>query len=135
MLPDMELAVTKTVDGLARFIDFSDDEIDEIKHAVIEVCINAQEHSMSRDRRLFLYFKVTPDRLLIQVTDRGRGFKPEEVEIPSIEKKMFSNTKKRGWGLQLIRHFMDQIRIDSGEQGTTVTMIKFSGSGKESKNG
>jgi len=40
MIPDMELAVTKTIDGLRRFIELTDDHIDEVKHAIIEACIN-----------------------------------------------------------------------------------------------
>jgi serine/threonine-protein kinase RsbW len=136
MIPDMELAVTKTVDGLAGFIHFSNDQIDEIKHAIIEACMNATEHSHSKDRRLYLSFKVLRNQMQIQVEDRGSGFNPGNVENPSIEKKIFKNARKRGWGLKLISNFMDHVEIISSASGTIVTMIKFAGvNRKEAANG
>ncbi|MFC1527065.1 ATP-binding protein [Candidatus Latescibacterota bacterium] len=31
---------------------------------------------------------------------------------------------KRGWGLELMGQFMDDVRIESGPEGTTLTMTK-----------
>jgi serine/threonine-protein kinase RsbW len=127
MIPDMELAVTKTVESLGRFIPFSSDQIDEIKHAIIEACINAFEHSCSSDCRIILNFKVGPHKLTVQVTDRGKGFDPATVEDPKIEEKLFREARKRGWGLKLIKHLMDEVTINSSRNGTAVTMVKYTG--------
>ena len=32
--------------------------------------------------------------------------------------------QKRGWGLEIIREMMDEVDIDSGDDGTTITMLK-----------
>ncbi|MBN1550404.1 ATP-binding protein [bacterium] len=128
MLPDMELAVSKTVDALSEFIRFKPDQVDEIKHAIIEAFVNASEHSRSTDQKIYLTFRVYRNKLSIQVTDKGIGFDPESVEEPRIEQKLFKNTRKRGWGLTLIKNFMDSVSIHSGPQGTTITMAKYAAS-------
>ena len=32
--------------------------------------------------------------------------------------------QKRGWGLEIIREMMDEVDVDSGDEGTTITMLK-----------
>ncbi len=124
MILDMELAVSKTAEALAAFLNFSTDETDEMKHAVIEACINSIEHSESEDCKIYLRFRLFSDRIEIQVTDHGKGFNVQEVEEPDIEKKLKSGSRKRGWGLKLIQHLMDEVLIQKESPGTTVMMVK-----------
>ncbi len=122
MLPDMELAVSKTAESLAELIDFNKNQVDEIKQALIEACINAMEHSRSRDRRIFLHFKLFAHKLQVTVSDLGEGM---DVEV--VEKKRKRNNEgltKRGWGLKLIEHYMDDVEIESGKNGTKLIMTK-----------
>ena len=53
-----------------------------------------------------------------------RGDLPEEIRDPKIEEKLTAS-RKRGWGLKIIRGLMDEVSIDSGPDGTTVRMSKF----------
>ena len=39
--------------------------------------------------------------------------------------KTFSNHRKRGWGLQIIKSLMDDVDITSGEWGTRIVMRKY----------
>ena len=55
--------------------------------------------------------------------DTGIGFSPGGIEEPQIEDKLKA-TRKRGWGLKIIRGLMDQVEIRSGADGTTVIMSK-----------
>ena len=48
MLPDMEIAASKTATALAEFMEMSSDKIDEVRMAVVEACIN----SLSIARRM-----------------------------------------------------------------------------------
>jgi anti-sigma regulatory factor (Ser/Thr protein kinase) len=57
------------------------------------------------------------------VHDRGVGFAVSEVEEPKIEAKL-KGSRKRGWGLKIIQGLMDEVRILSGTNGTTVVMSK-----------
>ena len=134
MIPDMELAVTKTLDGLVKFISLSPDQFDEVRHAIIEACVNASEHSKSKDRKIYLRFFVEPARLRIDVADYGLGFDPNSVEEPDIRNKLFKNERKRGWGLKLIQHFMDEVVIQSSPEGTEITMTKYARDKKEAVN-
>jgi len=122
VLPDMELAATKTAEVVSKHMGLNDDQAAEINMALIEACINAFEHSES-DKQIEIHFKIKDDLLEIQVTDKGIGFDKSKVAIPKIEEKLGSDYK-RGWGLQLIKELMDTVKFESTEKGTTVTMTK-----------
>jgi len=128
MLPDMEIAASKTATAMAEFMRMNPDRIDEVRQAVVEACINAFEHSHSPDSKVYLTFEVLgdtePEALRITVRDTGVGFAPEDVEEPSLGQKLKA-PRKRGWGLKIIRSFMDEVEIHSGADGTTVVMIKW----------
>ena len=128
MLPDMEIAASKTVTALAEYMEMSPDSIDEVRMAVVEACINAFEHSKSPEGKVLLTFsvlgKAEPEKLQIRIEDSGVGFKPGSIEDPKIENKLTAK-RKRGWGLKIIRSLMDEVDIQSGENGTTVIMSKY----------
>lgn len=122
VLPDMELAATKTAEVVSKHMGLNDEQAAEINMALIEACINAFEHSES-DKQIEIHFKIKDDLLEIQVTDKGIGFDKSKVAIPKIEEKLGADYK-RGWGLQLIKELMDTVEFESTEKGTTVTMTK-----------
>lgn len=128
MLPDMEIAASRTVMALAEFMNMSADQIDEVRMAVVEACINAFEHSASDDGKVLVTFSVLgskePEKLQIRIEDSGVGFEPDSVQDPRIEEKLKADNK-RGWGLKIIRNLMDEVEIESGDSGTTVIMTKY----------
>jgi serine/threonine-protein kinase RsbW len=127
MVADMEIAASKTATAMAEFMQMSPDRIDEVRMAVVEACINAFEHSRSSDRKVYMTFEVLgerePEHLRITVRDTGVGFAPEEIEEPTMAGKLKAS-RKRGWGLKIIRGLMDAVEIHSGADGTTVVMSK-----------
>lgn len=122
VLPDMELLATQTSAAVAKHMNLDDEKTAEINMALSEACINAFEHSESKSE-IEIHFKISDDKLIIQVTDSGKGFDKSKVDIPNIEEKI-SSDYKRGWGLKLIEELMDTVQFDSSEEGTTVTMTK-----------
>ena len=122
VLPDMELLATQTSAAVAKHMNLDEEKTAEINMALSEACINAFEHSESKSE-IEIHFKISDDRLIIQVTDSGKGFDKSKVDIPNIEEKI-SSEYKRGWGLKLIEELMDKVKFDSSEDGTTVTMTK-----------
>lgn len=130
LAPDMEIAASKTATAMAELLRMSPDKIDEVRMAVVEACINAIEHSQAPDRKVYLTFEVLgedePEILRITVRDEGVGFAPDDVEEPSIERKI-SAARKRGWGLKIIRGLMDSVEIVSGGDGTSIVMTKARG--------
>ena len=123
VLPDMELAATKTAEVVAKHMGLKEDQAAEISMALIEATINAFEHSESKSANVEIHFVIQGDTLEIKVTDHGKGFDKSKVAIPNIEEKIASDYK-RGWGLQLIQELMDSVEFESTVDGTTVTMTK-----------
>ena len=122
VMQDMELAATKTAEVIAKRMDLDGEKTDEISMALIEACINAFEHSKSKDN-IFIQYIIDPEKLIIKVGDKGIGFDAEVVAIPKIVEKLNSDNKL-GWGLQLMKELMDTVEFQSSEDGTTVTMTK-----------
>jgi serine/threonine-protein kinase RsbW len=123
IMPSMELAASKTAQAVADYLDLDEEKTAEVTMALIEACINAFEHGKGQDNNVYIKFILQEEALIIEIKDRGKGFDSTKVEMPEIEKKLHSK-RKRGWGLQLMRELMDDVVIDSDEQGTTITMTK-----------
>ena len=126
---DTELIAANTVDQIARRIDFQPEAINQIKTALIEACINATEHSLSPDRRIYQRFRVENDRLVITVSSRGAippnviagmGSQQDNGNGPPESPK-----ERRGWGLTLIRTLMDEVEFERVDDGTRLRMTKY----------
>ena len=126
--PNMEMTASKTATALAESMGMSEDKVDEVRMAVVEACINAFEHSLAADGRVYITFQIIGDddaqKLQITVEDTGVGFAPEEIEAPRIEDKLKADSK-RGWGIQIIKGLMDEVEINSSARGTSVVMRKL----------
>lgn len=122
VLPDMEIAAKRTGEVVAKHMGLDEEKTAEMSMAIIEACINAFEHSDSKEQ-IEIHFVISDDKLVIQVTDQGKGFDKSKVEIPNIDKKLGADYK-RGWGLKLIEELMDSVEYESSKSGTTVTMTK-----------
>ena len=126
MLPDMEIAATKTAEAMAEYLSFDQDKTDEIKLALIEATLNAFEHSKSDERFVQIKFEADNDELTIKIHDRGTGFDEKKVENPDIEKKIKSDYK-RGWGMSLMEQLMDSVEVSNDEYGCTIILKKRRG--------
>lgn len=126
ILQNMEVAATQTAEAVAQFMDFDSDQIDELKHALIEACINAFEHSKSVENKVYIKFVMHPEELTVVIQDYGQGFDSASVPRPDLTAKVLGKDDyKRGWGLMLIESLMDTVEIVSGETGTMITMTKL----------
>jgi serine/threonine-protein kinase RsbW len=123
IIPSMEVAATQTAEAVLRFMDFGEDQIDEVKHALIEGCINAFEHSLSQEGNVYITFIMDQDELKVLIRDFGRGFAVETIEKPELSKKI-GGAHKRGWGLLMMETLMDSVLFASGPEGTQLTMTK-----------
>ena len=115
---DNELLAATTAEQIARRLKFTSAAINQIKTAVVEACINAAEHSLSPDRKIYLRFRVENDRLLITVSSRG--------VLPEISTDTEEATvSRRGWGLKLISTLMDEVEFERVDEGTSLRMTKY----------
>ena len=123
MIPEMELTATKTAEAIGEFMRLEPDQIDEIKFALIEACINAFEHSRSEEGRVNINFEIGTDALTIQISDRGQGFDLTQAR-GELEKRHEQGEGRRGWGLKIMEELMDEVEIESSGEGTTISLVK-----------
>jgi serine/threonine-protein kinase RsbW len=144
----LELVAGETAAEFAACCGAGEAAVGDIRMAVIEACINAIEHAY-RDRPADCpppevdlrcsgepvdAAATVPARFRVIVQDHGRGFDLAAYETPTFEKKLHA-LRKRGWGLHLIRGFMDEVEIRTGSDGTTIEMTKFLVAAGESARG
>jgi anti-sigma regulatory factor (Ser/Thr protein kinase) len=122
-IPDIELVAIEGMDRMAKHMGISDEKINEAHVLVIEAVINGFEHSGMKNPMVHVEFTMNPEKLIIFVKDFGKGFNPQTVEKPDIDKKIGSGNK-RGWGLKLMESMSDDFKIDSDEKGTKITITK-----------
>ena len=122
---DTELIAAHTVEQIARRLDFPAEAINQIKTALIEACINAAEHSLSPDRKIYQRFRLESDKLVVTVSSRG-------IIVPSPTNAGTNgnvareeNNGRRGWGLKLIRTLMDEVEFERVDDGTRLRMTKY----------
>ena len=72
VIPDIELTATKTAEVISKHMDLSEEKTGEISMAIIESCINAFEHSKTKE--IYIHFIVSDEKLTVKVIDKGQGF-------------------------------------------------------------
>lgn len=115
---DTEMIAAHAVEEIAKRHNFTPKAINQIKTALVEACINATEHSLSPDRRIYQKFAVDSEKMTITVANRG--LRLADRQAPEIT----PDEGRRGWGLKLMKGLMDEVRIEQSDDGTRVTMIK-----------
>ena len=123
ILKNMELIATQSAEVVSKHMSLSEEKAGEISMAIIEACINAFEHSNSKEE-IFIHFIISEENLTVKVIDQGVGFDATQVAIPDIENKLNTTERKRGWGIMLIKELMDYVHFTSDASGTTLTMVK-----------
>ena len=125
MVSETELVAARAIEEIARKGNFDEDSINQIKMALIEACINAFEYSRSKEGKVALKFMLNGEKLTIYVENEGRGFEPNLIPEPSIDDKL-SGANKRGWGIKLMRHLMDDVSFERiNDSITRLKMVKY----------
>lgn len=113
----------QTVAGFLAEVGAADQHVDDVVLALDEACANAIRHGASGDSdgAYELHAVVTPEEVVIEVTDDGPGLRPERVDVAPVPV-----TSTSGRGLHLIRALMDDVTVGSaGEgRGTVVRMAR-----------
>lgn len=104
-----------------------DERVDDLRLIVSEATTNAMEaHTAAdSDERVLIRLDLGEDRIEVEVTDRGPGFEPDDLEniphVTSPERLDF----ERGLGIPLMRVLADHHEIRSSEKGTAVRLVVF----------
>ena len=118
-----ELVVAKAVEQIGRNINLDSEFLNFLQLALIEVCINAIEHSGSYEKKVFLKFITKPDKLEIIIENSGRPFSLESLKEVPVEEKLRLGMK-RGWGYKLLHKIMDSVKVERVNDRTRVILTK-----------
>jgi serine/threonine-protein kinase RsbW len=121
---DAELLAGRAVYDVGQGLGFAHDTLEEVKLAVVEACLNALEHGHGEvEVEVIAHPDAAAPYIEILVVDHGPGFDPTCVPPPSLERKLRGN-RKRGWGLELMRHLMDEVEVSSSPGLTQVRLVR-----------
>ena len=108
--------------GVAARTPLTDDVVADLKLAVTEACTNAIEHGYGEEpdgKEIVVRFLVDDDVLAVEVQDWGIGFDADVEPVRDEELRDHA-----GVGLMLIRSLTDELTIESGSSGSTVSFAK-----------
>ncbi len=135
---DLEV-IRNFVAGVAKKVGFDGDEVNKIELAVDEACTNVIEHAYQYDmkKNIDVAIKIDYNKFTVVVTDRGKGFNMQDVEIPDM-KRYLAEIRVGGLGIYLMKQLMDEVDYHT-EPGVKneVRMVKYllkDGRKKKSRN-
>jgi serine/threonine-protein kinase RsbW len=107
---------------IAAAAGFDDDDCFKIGMSVREGVINAYNYGSQKqaDKKIFLTFELTPEKLIVRVQDQGKGFKLEDVPDPLADENLL---KSSGRGIFLMRSFMDEFDVQKSDAGGGVIVM------------
>lgn len=99
--------------GLAALRPLSEELLADLKLALTEACSNSVRHAYAGggDGVVEIVYDLQPDRLVIEVTDEGEGFDPDETGTPG------EGLSEGGLGIAIIRAIADEVEIGLSPQG------------------
>jgi len=107
------------VAAVANRLNFSIEDIEDVKLAVAEACTNCIQHAHGSDQ-IEITCETEPEGLTVRVRDYGRGTRPEAISSRRVDEPRVG-----GLGVFLIRSLMDSVEYDvHPERGTNLVMIK-----------
>lgn len=115
--------VAEAVHGL----DVPDTRLNKLKTAVAEATMNAMEHGNEYRPELPVSIKVLASQtaLTVRITDHEGGQAIPEPETPDLEAKLAGSKTPRGWGLFLIKTFVDEMHTTSDEVHHTIELVMY----------
>lgn len=128
--PTLEyLDLARLVVSAAASVDpsFPISRVSDLRLAVSEVCANAIESQQRRHRHepLAISCDLDADRVVVEVTDHGGGFDPDDlVPMPSATDPDRLE-RERGLGIPLVRTLADEVEFLSREEGTVVRLVLY----------
>ena len=131
-------AVDPAEESVRRFAQdagFEQSETDFIGLATREILINAIRHGNRFDlgKRVGLRLSQAGDKLTIEVTDEGDGFRIENVPDPRLPENL---ERRSGRGITIALSIMDEFTVDRHiPMGTHVRMVKRRPPPKAATNG
>ena len=123
--PGNERRIMDRVAAATSELGFSPKRFERLKTAVSEAAMNAIEHGNRLNVELPVHVRVTVDQheLVVRIVDNGGGRDIPEPETPDLEAKLEGLQKPRGWGLFLIKHMVDDMRLHTTNMHHSIELV------------
>lgn len=115
------------ISGIAVGMGFGKDDINKIELAIDEACTNVIKHAY-RDMPngdIDINVNSDDDKLAIKVTDYGKSFNHETIQMPDMEKYL-AELRVGGLGIYLMKTLMDEVdyKVGPGKMNNVI-MVKY----------
>jgi anti-sigma regulatory factor (Ser/Thr protein kinase) len=119
-----ERVAMERVAAAVASVGLTEDQLDRLKTAVAETTLNAIEHGnrYNPDLEVKIEVYVSPGAVAVRVTDQGSGPPAGSRVAPDLDAKLAGEQSPRGWGLFLIEHMVDEMRVSGDSSHHTVEL-------------
>ncbi len=123
MAREAELIVAQGLEQIGKNLNINQDAIGQLQIAVIEACINAIEHGRGMDNKVYVSVVVDEDQVEVSVESAGQEFIIRETGEPYRDQDAVQ-AEGRGWGIKLIKRFVDHVAFEKTAYGTKIVLVK-----------
>ncbi len=120
---DAELIAAQSLEQIGKNLNINEEALGQLQIAVIEACINAMEHGRGTNDKVYLSIVVEEDHIEVSVESAGQEFVIKETGEPYRDQDA-AKTTGRGWGLKLIKRFVDHVKFEKTTYGTKIVLVK-----------
>lgn len=123
--PGNEREAIERVASVVEPLSLPTARLENLKTAVAEAVMNAMEHGnkYQPDKPVTLQVLADASTLVVRVCDEGGAPPSSEPELPDIEAKLAGLQNPRGWGLFLIEHLVDEMRVTNEDHTHIVELL------------
>lgn len=108
--------------ALGRLHELPEETLGDLKLALTEACTNSVRHAYGDGSgTVDIRYELHVDRLVVEVTDEGRGFTPSEGALGDDEDEL----SEGGLGIAIIRALTDEFALaDADGGGSRLRFVK-----------
>ncbi len=123
--PGNERLAMEQVGQVVQPLGISARRLEQLKTAVAEATMNAMEHGnqYQPDKPVAIKVLASETTISVRITDEGGTQALPEAETPDLEAKLAELQTPRGWGLFLIKHLVDEMRVSSDATYHTIELL------------
>lgn len=120
-----ERQVVQRVTEVIEPLNLLPDRMEKLKTAVGEATMNAMEHGNKNNPELpvEVHVRASSKLLSIHITDEGGSVPILDTDTPDLDAKLAGLQSPRGWGLFLIKQFVDEMNVITDEKHHTLELI------------
>ncbi len=120
-----ERAAVRRVVSAVEDLDLEPAQVQKLETAVSEAVMNAIEHGnrFSADVPVDIRVLASARSVIVEVTDRGGHREMGAATSPDLAAKLAGEQAPRGWGVYLIEHMVDELKVMTDGERRTLRLV------------